>query len=222
MAGGGVTAPGVLWRSDNLQGLSASDVGLLAARIGVVVDLRTRIEVESEGPGPLVGRVEHRHRSLYPERGSRTDVAVEDVVIGTAPIVEVYLGYLRHRPDSIVGALSDIATTGSGAALVHCAAGKDRTGVVVALALSAAGVSREAIIADYVATGARIGAIMARLRASPTYAPDLDDEPDETHAPRASTLEQVFEFLDSGWGGPLPWLEAQGFDPHPLRARLVA
>ena len=41
--------------------------------------------------------------------------------------------------------------TARGAVLVHCAAGKDRTGVVVALALDAAGVDRETIVSDYLA-----------------------------------------------------------------------
>ena len=63
-----------------------------------------------------------------------------------------YLAYLRHRPDSVVEAVRTMAAPG-GAVLVHCAAGKDRTGVVVALALAAAGVSRGAVVADYVATG---------------------------------------------------------------------
>jgi rhodanese-related sulfurtransferase len=188
--------------------------------VRVIVDLRTGSEVQLEGPGPLVGRMDIRHRSLYPEKGARTDVAVEDIMIGNAPIVDVYLGYIRHRPDSIVGALEDIAT-GDGAVLVHCAAGKDRTGIVVAFALAAAGVERDAIVADYVATAERISLIMARLRGSPTYAPDLDDEPDETHAPRAETLEAVFDALDSGYGGPLGWLSEHGFDKSGLRRRLV-
>jgi protein tyrosine/serine phosphatase len=211
----------VLLRSDNLQGLTSRDVSTLEELgVGLVVDLRTGSEVELEGPGPLVGRVDIRHRSLYPEKGARTDVAVEDIIIGNAPIVDVYLGYIRHRPDSIVGALEDIATS-DGAVIVHCAAGKDRTGIVVAFALAAAGVERDAIVADYVATAERISLIMARLRASPTYAPDLDDEPDEAHAPRAETLEAVFEALDSGYGGPLGWLAEHGFDPSGLRNRLV-
>jgi protein-tyrosine phosphatase len=221
LVGGGLTASGVVVRSDNLQGLTAHDVARLEA-LGVerIVDLRTTGEVDLEGPGPLVGRVEIRHRSLFPERGELTDAAVEDIMIGVAPIVDVYLAYLRHRPDSIVGALADMASP-SGATLVHCAAGKDRTGMVCALALAAVGVEREAIVADYVATAERIGPIMRRLRASPTYAPDLDDEPDDTHAPRAETLEAVFAALDAEHGGPVAWLEAHGFDPTALRARLA-
>ena len=46
--------------------------------------------------------------------------------------------------------------------------------MVVALALAAAGVEREAIVDDYVRTGERIVEIMARLRASSTYAADLE------------------------------------------------
>ena len=64
-------------RSDNLQGLTGTDVSRLVDDLGVrvVVDLRTGEEVELEGPGPLVddGRVDIRHRSLYPRRaGSPT------------------------------------------------------------------------------------------------------------------------------------------------------
>ena len=55
VAGGGRTAPGVLLRSDNLQGLTGDDVGHLVGDRGVrvVIDLRTGVEVELEGPGPL-------------------------------------------------------------------------------------------------------------------------------------------------------------------------
>jgi hypothetical protein len=209
----------VLLRSDNLQALTAGDVTRLVDDLGLrrVVDLRTGGELRHEGPGPLTEdeRVEIRHRSLYPERGKRTDI-----FIGNLTASEVYLRYLEHRPDSIVGALEDIASDG-GATIVHCAAGKDRTGTVVALALSAAGVEREAIVADYVATGERIAAIMARLRGSETYARDLDDLPDEAHAPKAETMHTVLSTLDDEFGGPVAWLESHGFDPAALRRRLT-
>ena len=48
LRGGGATAPGVLLRADNLQGLTARDVHRLVGELGVraVVDLRTAVEVE--------------------------------------------------------------------------------------------------------------------------------------------------------------------------------
>jgi protein-tyrosine phosphatase len=222
--GGGVTAPGVLLRSDNLQGLTGPAVDRLVDELGVhvVVDLRTGAELELEGPGPLVedGRVEIRHRSLYPEKGELTDIIISKAD-GEDPAVRYYLGYLRDRPDSIVGALEDIASS-EGGVLVHCAAGKDRTGVVVAMALAAAGVPRAEIVADYVRTAERISEIMARLRASDTYAADLADVTDESRAPRPEIMERFFARLDDDHGGPLQWLVARGFDPAALRARLAA
>jgi protein-tyrosine phosphatase len=235
--GGGRTAGGVLVRADNLQGLTRADVERLVDDLGVrlVVDLRTGAEVELEGPGPLVAddRVAIRHRSLYPEAGQRTDVAAADVLPwqgrpleghpDETPAVRVYLRYLRDRPDSIVAALRDVAGA-PGAAVVHCAAGKDRTGVVCAFALEAVGVPRDAVVADYVATAERIGAIMGRLRSSPTYAADLDGRPDDSHRPRPETMERVLEILDERHGGPRGWLEAHGFgagDVAALRERLV-
>ena len=52
---------------------------------------------------------------------------------------------------------------------------------------------------------------MARLKASPTYADDLDGSPDEAHVPRAESMERVLEVLDEHHGGPLGWLEEHGF-----------
>ena len=228
LQGGGSTRAGALVRADNLQALSERDVAELEALgVRLVVDLRTREEVELEGPGPLVGRVEIRHRSLHPEAGERTDVAIVPWRrLGGDPeesrAVRAYLGYLHDRPDSVIAALEDIA---DGPAIVHCAAGKDRTGVVVALALSVAGVEREAIVADYAATGERLSAVLARLKASPTYAPDLDGLPDDVHMPLPETMERLLELLDERHGGPLGWLAENGFGDDAadaLRARLAA
>ena len=132
-----------------------------------MVDLRTAEEVQLEGPGPMVGRVEISHRDLWPENGRLTDIMISRAD-GENPAVGFYLGYLRDRPDSIVGALNDIASA-DGAVVVHCAAGKDRTGVVVGLALAAVGVPMDAILDDYMATGERIIAVAERMRLSETY-----------------------------------------------------
>jgi protein tyrosine/serine phosphatase len=248
---GGVTAPHRLLRSDNLQGLTPGDVRLLVDDIGLrtVIDLRTDVEVELEGPGPLTRepQVEIRHLTLFPESGGRTDVDADAVLPwqaygedarrgsalpGTPPgeppppatrAIAFYLAYLRDRPDNIAAALRAVADA-DGAAVVHCAAGKDRTGVVVALALSAAGVPRDRIVADYAATADRMTPLLARLKASDTYRDDLDSRPDDSHRPRPETMQEFLGHLDEQYGGPLGWLATAGFGPEDvarLRSRLV-
>ncbi|MCT2588105.1 tyrosine-protein phosphatase [Actinophytocola gossypii] len=222
--GGGSTVPGRLVRSDNLQDLSPTDVTRLVDEVGVrtVIDLRSHAEVTSEGPGPLraVDHVRHLHLSVLPESQGMTDAAADALALNRRRARErdasdlmlaFYLGYLEDRPDSIVGALRAIADA-PGAALVHCAAGKDRTGVVVALALSVAGVRREVVVADYTATAERIDRVLDRLRSSPTYAEDVDRLPAEEHRPRAATMDRLLARLDSDHGGVLGWLAEHGFD----------
>jgi protein tyrosine/serine phosphatase len=231
------TAARRLLRGDNLQDLSPSDVKLLVQDIGVttVVDLRSPTEVESEGPGPLtrVESVRHAYLSVLPERGSATDAAADALAMRRDGArsrypddvrAGYYLGYLEDRPDHVVAALRSIAEA-PGAALVHCAAGKDRTGVVVALALSAVGVRRDAVVADYTATAERMHAVLGRLRASRTYATDIDKAPDDDHIPRAETMTAFLDEVDGRYGGVLRWLSEHGFgasDVASLRVKLLA
>ena len=248
---GGTTAFGRVLRSDNLQTLSDADVATLVDELGVtdVVDLRTTAEVLMEGRGPLraVEAVTHRHFTLLPERGVRTDVfaaeeddaqpredlpadwaesllprAVAEGDEGEPPAVRSYLGYLADGTDNVLGALRAL-TAAPGASVVHCAAGKDRTGVISAFALEVAGVEREAVIADYALTAEVIDALVAKLAASPTYAEDMTSRGTDVHTPRAETMRRVLELLDERWGGPAGWLEAHGFgadEQAALRARL--
>ncbi len=183
---GGKTAPGRLLRGDNLQELTPADISRLVRDIGLttVVDLRSTSELGSEGPAPLdsVVGVRHVHHPVLPELGAATDVIADALVTRRNrdrsrypddPVCGHYLGYLEDRPDQVVGALRSVAGA-EGAVLVHCAAGKDRTGVVVALALSAVGVRPDAVVADYAATGDRMAPLIARLRRSATYEADVN------------------------------------------------
>jgi protein-tyrosine phosphatase len=246
---GHITCFGRILRSDNLQGLTQADIRRLVGEFKLrnVVDLRSHPEVELEGPGPLtrVGGVSVHHLTLFAEGGRYTDAEADT---GPAPdravidgervlpwqerseadlaelrVTGYYYAYLRDRPDSVVAALRVLAHN-DGAAIVHCAAGKDRTGVLAALALEVAGVTREAIIADYVATGERMEQVLARLRASETYRSDLDSRPADAHMPRPEYMSRFLGWLDSRFGGPVGWLTANGWtedDHRALRARLL-
>jgi protein-tyrosine phosphatase len=245
---GGTTVSGRVLRSDNLQTLTEADLRRLVdeVRLREVIDLRTTAEVLLEGRGPLraVPGVTHRHFTLLPERGHHTDVfAVEEAEVpdlpadwaesllprqvaehdeGEPPAVRSYLGYLAHRPENVLGALRAISA-GTGAAVVHCAAGKDRTGVVAMFTLAAAGVPAEEIVADYALTAEVIDALVAKLAASPTYAEDMTRRDVATHTPRAETMDRLLTLLDDRHGGPLGWLSEHGLDPEEqaaLRARL--
>jgi hypothetical protein len=164
------------------------------------------------------------HRSLYPDSGGNTDLDAavkpwgredQDGLPDETPIVRAYVSYLRRRPDSVVASIRTIARAG-GAVLVHCAAGKDRTGVVVAVALDACGVDRDAIVSDYLATDERIHAIFDRLLSSPTYRDELKDTYPSTHAPVAATMERFFVLMDEEYGGSAQWLTAHGLDDADL------
>jgi protein-tyrosine phosphatase len=229
------TVGGRLLRSDNLQDLSPTDVAKLVDDIGVttVVDLRSSAELEREGPAPLdsVPEVRHAHHPVLPEVGSATDAIAEALMTRIRrdrsrfpddPTVGHYLGYLEDRPDQVVAALQSIARD-QGAALVHCAAGKDRTGVVVALALTAVGVRPEAVVADYAATGDRVEAILGRLRKSRTYARDIDSQPVVAHLARPETMAAFLQQMEADYGGVVRWLAEHGFgeeDLNRLRVKL--
>jgi protein-tyrosine phosphatase len=243
--GGGTTRFGRVLRSDNLQDLTPGDIRRLTDDLALrdVIDLRSGPEVTLEGPGPLTRTpgVSIHHLSLFAEGGEYTDVEADvppegidiDKVLpwqerrNEGPEAERsvghYLGYLQERPDSVVNALRVMATS-EGAALVHCAAGKDRTGVVCALALEAVSVTREEVVADYARTGERLEAILRRLRGSGTYAADLDSRPADSHLPHTYIMDKFLATLDEGHGGALGWLTSHGWtdaDTRALRARLV-
>ncbi|MCW2494833.1 tyrosine-protein phosphatase [Jatrophihabitans sp.] len=245
--------PGRLIRSDNLQSLSAEDVVLLVDTLGVraVADLRTSIEVSAEGPGPLTAREEVviTNLSLYPEDGfqlapaedgapvvlpwehadSDADSDEDDTAESRRGVSGHYLTYLDSRADSVIAALRLIAYS-PGATVVHCAAGKDRTGVVVALALAEAGVERDAIISDYARTAERIEAILTRLIGTNTYASmgdgtgSVDPELLARHSPRDTTMQRLFATIDEELGGVHVWLRSHGWsdeDAAALRSKLL-
>ncbi len=231
---GRTTRPRVLVRADNLQDLTDSDVARLLDEVGVrtVVDLRSTGEVHLEGPTPLEGRVAHHRLTLIPEEPGEPDRAEVERAVpsfadrsaragdGPTDMTGYYLGYLEDRPDNVAQALRVLADPASGAVLVHCAAGKDRTGTVVALALSLAGVTRDAVVADYVASADRVEQVLARLQASPSYGADLADRTADDVRPVAASMERFLDEVDRRWGGPHGLAMSIGLDEETV-ARLV-
>ncbi|MDO5503519.1 MAG: tyrosine-protein phosphatase [Actinomycetia bacterium] len=215
-----------------------------------IVDLRSNTELQILGDGPLRLRTSltHHHHSLLPDRSFQdrvpqsedaeealadegTPVAAMDTGLG-APWKkydgqrdarfwsEHYLGYLSRRPDSVAAALRVIAGS-DGATIVHCAAGKDRTGTVVAMALSVAGVPDEVIIEDYTLTDERITRILERLSQHPVYGEALKTQPVDDQRPKPDSMAAILAALRDGFGGADGWLRAHGWDEADV-ARLGA
>lgn len=223
LEGGGHTRFGVLLRSASLHYLTPADVAHLVDRFGLrlVVDLRTRREVDRDGPTAVArAGVETLWLSLLPEDGEPLPWADGDV----DPVLRSYRGYLEQRGANVVAAVRRLAAVDAGPALVHCAAGKDRTGVLVALVLDAVGVRRRAVLADYVASAEHVPALFRRWTAG-TGEPMPADL--TRHLPRPEVMAAVLAGLDADHGtrrpdgrrsgGAAGWLRANGLGQEALR-----
>ena len=243
---GGRTRFGELFRSANLRHVTDVDVAHLVDVVGLrlVIDLRTAREIDRDGPTLVAGAgVETVALSFLPEDGEAlpertlrhwtTSLGVsggasEPSQTGddSDPLLRSYLGYLVDRTENVVEAVRLLGGPDAGPTLVHCAAGKDRTGVLLALVLDAVGVEREAVIADYALSAHHVEAMFRRW----TTAFNREMPDDLTpHLPRAEVIATVLARLDDQHGsggrdGAAGWLRANGLDEASLdrlRARLT-
>lgn len=144
-AAGGTTRSGQLYRSDALARVSRGGAAALEELgIGVVIDLRSKLERRHDPIDPVLPLACHVDIPIH--GGSRSSITSAD---GTITLLNLYRQVVEDSAWSLVAAVSVIADSGTAPVLVHCTAGKDRTGLVVALALEAAGVERSAVVADY-------------------------------------------------------------------------
>ena len=162
LIGGGVTRDGRLLRSATLKSLSDTGVDQLRDfPVSNIIDLRTRSEHRLD-PEPHVEGVRINEVPLTGGETARTvrhALAAGDEIHASDILHDMYVSMVDREGDSIGQAVSvtaDALSTDDGAVLIHCTAGKDRTGLVVALILETVGVHREAIIQDYAASQAQL------------------------------------------------------------------
>lgn len=220
LAGGGTTARGRLWRSDAPLTLSEEDRAALE-RLGVttVVDLREGFE-QTRDPSALVGHlgVAVHHVEVWRrirDRGARVDDPFD--------ITAFYLAALDHAGDAFAEGVRLLADA-PGAAVFHCTAGKDRTGVLAALMLEAVGVPRAVVIEDFVLTHDRIETVRTRLMADAIRRGVDPEQFARLLGATPDLIEPALDHLDRRFDGAEAYLRAAGVDDATLarlRAKLV-
>lgn len=208
---------GRLLRSDALHRID--DAGRETLRrldVRRVVDLRDEDEIQA-APDALDGlAVEVLHRPIL---GDWTRIPA-----AARSLPGLYSEMITHRGAALAAAVLAIADASEGAVLVHCTAGKDRTGLVIALALSAVGTPREAVLDDYERTEANLagewldGALAAIARLP--LPEGLDIATLLGASPRA-VLAATLDDIDAEYGSVAAYLQGHGFDAAAL-ARLRA
>lgn len=202
---------GVVYRSAGLCELTSEDVRLLKEQLGVrtVIDLRTDIELERDGHGPLDG-VRRVHLPLIHDDGKGGSDPSRQRGGGLA---SRYLSYLDMAAENVVAAFKTLADPGTLPAIVHCAAGKDRTGMTVALMLDILRVDDDDIIDDYVRSHAHRDDVVAYLRRRPTYTKLMNRMPEFALDAEAETMREFLAEFRAQHGSAAALLGTHGMTP---------
>jgi protein-tyrosine phosphatase len=229
---GGLTTPdgrrvrrGRIVRSDNLRGLTDEGAVALVRDLAprLVVDLRTEQECAREGRGLAeVAHVRYANLPLQPKAA----LTPEQVAAGLATnLFDDYVLQIRDNGATLLAALELLSDGEALPAVIHCTAGKDRTGVLVALLLDLLGVAREQIVADYAATTDNMPGILARIRSSPFFQGNgLAAAPSWIFESTPETMRAFLSWLDEEGGGTERWATSNGLSPwavQRLRANLL-
>ncbi len=192
-AKGSVTKWRAFLRGDDLSMLTEEEVSfLLDYGVRTVIDLRSHSECKAH-PDPFaqVAAADYCHMPLgLDDVDDVTKMQVED----TAKFIcKFYLDILGRQGASLQQILSRMANAREGCVLFHCSAGKDRTGILAALLLTMAGVSRGDIAANYEIT-------YSYLKQSPRARQMLGHYPEGLARSDREYIEAVLDYIEEAGG----------------------
>lgn len=213
---GGTTRWNRILRGEALHHLSAQSVETVIDRgLALVIDLRGPHETTTTAhPFSDHPQVAYRNIALFD--------ALSPIALTETPfdMAQRYRDALDRCGARMAEVLRALIAAPDGIVLVHCTAGKDRTGIVAALLLSAAGVARDDIAEDYALTASAEGMIR-HLRERALAAGTPAEHIDCVLASDASTMLSMLEHLDSEHGGIHAYFEKIGLAPNEVQT-LVA
>ncbi len=198
--------------------MTPSDLRTLASLgIKTQIDLRKPEEVQDQGRGPLeaMGATYHNF-AVIPDGG--TD-KLNNLVGDSGISGKRYLAYLDFGTDVWLRMFDIFASDQHHPILLHCTAGKDRTGVSTAFLLSVLGVERGLIEADYTLTNHDVERQADFIEQTDGFPVGMDRRAMIT---AAGVPEQAIgDFLDGlehRWGGPLEYLRSIGISDAMMAA----
>jgi len=203
-----------VFRSDALHRLTPTDVEHLRDRLGVttVIDLRSTGELRAEGRGALEAEpLAFHHLPLFDGETARASSWSNDLTLA-----DRYFLLCKVARDPIARVVTALAEA-PGPAVYHCAAGKDRTGVVSAVLLGLLDVPPEVIVADYVATQENLDAIIARLLETKGYQAMLSALPPDTLHAEGATMIDFLERMRIEYGSMRDYARDAGVSAAALR-----
>ena len=211
----------MLFRSDALHHLSQADVERFVSELCItdIVDLRSSGELAAEGRGRLAhAPARFHHLPLFDGAAAEGRERAEQVTLA-----DRYFLLAEFAKQPIARVLAALAES-RGPAVYHCAAGKDRTGVVSALLLGLLGVRDEIIVADYAASQEKLDAIVERLMAAEGYQQMLALLPADTLHAEPETMQTLLARLRERYGSLEGYARSIGLPEAALdrlRARLL-
>ncbi len=209
---------GQFFRTGRQDRMTEADLELLRPLgIKTQIDLRKPEEVKDQGRGPLeVMGATYHNLSIIPDGG--TD-QLSRIVGDTGISGKRYLAYLEFDPQSWVHMFDIFANANSSPIVLHCTAGKDRTGVSTAFLLSVLGVDRSLIEADYILTNRDV----PRQADFIEHTTGFPEGMNRVAMMRAAGVPEnaMTDFLDGleeKWGGALAYLYSIGITEPTMAA----
>ena len=223
-AGGTITRWHLLYRADGLGRLAGADIEVVRALgLRTVIDLRSQAELDGHGRFPHEAiDVTFTHLPIIDATwaaDSHLDKTEHEF------LVWAYRNMLEVGSARFARAITELAVPGALPAVFHCAAGKDRTGILAALVLGALGVPRTVVLADYALTvdGMQLMRAYAE-RTHPEMAERMAATPSAFMAALPDALGDVLDHVVAEHGSVRGYLDSIGVSPesiHSLTSQLL-
>ena len=200
-----------LFRADGLDRLTPADVEVLRPYgLRTVLDLRMAHELDERGRFPVdVYPVTFHHVSVMDRTWDR-DAAIRDELPAADFLHARYSEMLLEAGPRYAEAIRLLAADAALPAVFHCAAGKDRTGLLAMLVLGAVGVSHDDIVEDYALTSSTMEVFRSRATSNPEAAAALAAIPPVFFAADPMAMSRVLDDIEAAHGTVRGYLASVG------------